>query len=383
MEQEKLTLAKRWKKISSSPTFPRTIIIFFFIVVCLLSVSQGLPFLPLMSDVLVRTFMNMVLVLAMIPSIQAGLGPNFGLPIGIVAGLLGAIIAFELNFVGWIGLFMAIIISLPIAIIAGLVYGHILNKVKGSEMIIATYAGYSMVSFMSIGWILLPFKDSRMIWPLGAGLRNVISLDDAYARMLNDFLSLKILKNTDTGSYVTMFNKSSEYIVENFDSGIYRDVFSVPTGMILFTAIMCLIVWLYTRSSSGVMLKSVGENSKFAVANGINVNYYRIIGATLSTVIGAVGIIVYSQSYGYMQIYQGPLMMAYPAVAAVLIGGGSAKKANILHVLIGTFLFQGLLTIALPVANAIIPEGNLSETIRMIVQNGVILFALTQVGGDK
>lgn len=130
-------------------------------------------------------------------------------------------------------------------------------------------------------------------------------------------------------------------------------------------------------------MKAAGDNPKFASSSGINVDKTRILGTILSTVLGAIGIIVYSQSYGFIQLYDGPLMMAFPAVAAILIGGASAQKAKIYHVILGTFLFQGLLTIALPVANQIVSEGNLSEVLRMIVQNGIILYALTKVGGEE
>ncbi len=382
-KKEKVTFRKRWQAISSSPTFPRTIIIVFFILVCALAIVQGLDFPPLLADAIVRAAMNAVLVLAMVPSIQSGLGPNFGLPLGILIGLLGALISFQMQYTGWMGLFMAILISLPMAVIVGFVYGRILNRIKGSELIVSTYLGYAVVSFMSIGWILLPFTDNRMKWPLGQGLRNVISLNDVYAQILNDQFSIKFVREIATGKYITLFNKSKDFMLQNYDSEYYQTVFSIPVAMIVLVAIICFAVWLYMRSRSGVMLTAVGENPKFAASNGINVDYYRIIGATFSTVLAAVGIIIYSQSYGFMQLYQSPLMMAFPAVAAVLIGGATAKSAKISHVIIGVFLFQGLLTIALPAANTVFPEGNLSETIRMIVQNGVILFALTQVGGNK
>ena len=101
----------------------------------------------------------------------------------------------------------------------------------------------------------------------------------------------------------------------------------------------------------------------------------------LSTVLGGLGIIVYSQSFGYAQLYTAPLMMAFPAVAAVLIGGATASRAKVSHAIIGVFLFQGLLTTALPVANEIFAGTDLSEIMRMIIQNGIILYALTQVKG--
>ena len=75
--------------------------------------------------------------------------------------------------------------------------------------------------------------------------------------------------------------------------------------------------------------------------------------------------------------------MGFHAVAAVLIGGASIGKANISHVILGTFLFQGILSVALPVANEILPEGNLSDVMRIIISNGIILYALTKTGGGS
>ena len=129
------------------------------------------------------------------------------------------------------------------------------------------------------------------------------------------------------------------------------------------------------------MMSAAGINPKFAVATGIHVDRARIVGTVLSTMLGAVGIIVYTQSYGFFQLYQAPMMMGFAAVAAILIGGASSHKATLMHVIIGTFLFQGLLTVSLPVANKIVTEGNLSEIARIIVQNGIILYSLTKVSG--
>ncbi len=381
--QDKKSFGVKFGEMTRSASFPRLIITVFFTFICILAISQGLPFLPLMSDSLVRFGMNAILVLAMVPAIQCGIGPNFGLPIGILTGLLGTILAFQMGFTGWGGLFMAILLALPFTLLAGYLYGLMLNRVKGSEMIVSTYTGFSVVSLMSIGWILIPFSDTRMSWPLGRGLRNVISLDGIFSKLLNDALSIKFLREITTGNIITLFNKTDKFVLENYGSEQYSTVFSIPTAMLLFVGFMCLLVWLFTKSRSGVMLKAAGDNPRFAEASGINVNYYRILGTTMSTVLGAVGIIIFSQSYGFMQLYQAPLMAAFPAVAAILIGGATAKRANIIHVLIGAFLFQGLLTIALPVANSILTEGNLSEIIRQVVQNGVILFALTQVGGES
>ena len=123
-----------------------------------------------------------------------------------------------------------------------------------------------------------------------------------------------------------------------------------------------------------------GSNEKFALSNGIDVDKERIKGTVISTVLAAIGIIVYSQAFGFLQLYNAPLYSAMPAAAAILIGGASIKRASIAHVIIGTLLFQSLLVIALPVIN-VIAEGSMSEVIRIIVSNGIILYALTREGG--
>lgn len=335
---------------------PRLIIMALFVLLFVIAFITKLPTASLISDSLVRTGMNGIMVLAMVPAILSGTGPNFGLPIGIISGLLAVVITIQIRnsnpeITGILGFFVAILISLPIAIISGYIYGKLLNAVKGSEMTIATYVGFSIVSIMCIVWLILPFSSPNMVWPIGKGLRVTISLEGIFDKILNNFLSFKIGNVT------------------------------IPTGLILFFLFFCFLMWLFFRSKTGLSIKASGDNPRFAEASGMNVNRNRIIGTVISTVLGAIGIIAYAQSYGFLQLYQAPLMMAFPAVAAVLIGGASAQKAKISHVILGTFLFQGLLTVALPVASKLAPEGNLSEVARAIIQNGIILYALTKVGG--
>ena len=99
----------------------------------------------------------------------------------------------------------------------------------------------------------------------------------------------------------------------------------------------------------------------------------RLLSVVLSTWLGAVGILLYEQGFGFVQIYMAPLNMAFPAVAAILIGGASVNKASITNVIIGTILYQGLVT----VMNAIV-HLDISEVIRIIVSNGMIVYALTR-----
>ena len=341
------------KDIVSKVGLPRFVIITFFIILCIAAVGLKLPIFMIFSDILVRFGMNGVLVLAMVPGILCGIGLNFGLSIGVLAGILAGLISIELDLRGFPAFAVAILLSIPLGALAGYLYGKLLNKVKGSEMMIGTYAGFSIVSLLCIGWLLLPFNSPEIKWPIGQGLRTTITLDGRYSKILDNGFSIRI------GQLV------------------------IPTGLLVFLIICCALVWLFLRSKTGMMMMAAGSNPKFAKASAIDTDKMRIVGTTLSTVLGAVGIVVYSQSYGFYQLYQAPMMMPMWAVAAILIGGASTNKAEIKHVLIGTFLFQGLLAIGLPVANAIITEGNLSEVLRIVISNGIILYALTKASGGE
>ena len=333
---------------------PRVIIGLFFILLCFMCLWYDLSLSTLLSNTVVRMGMNSVMVLAMVPGIQCGISLNLGLPIGLVAGLIGGLLTIELNIPGWWGFLFAIAVGCAIAAVCGYLYAQLLNRLKGEEMSVTTYVGFSIVSLMCIAWLVMPFQSLKLRWPLGTGLRNTIGLDSTnFKQILNNFLAFNI------------------------------GDFTVPTGLLLFMALCCWLVWLFSRSKTGVAMQAVGNNPRFAEAAGINVDKMRIIGTTLSTVLGAVGILVYSQSYGFMQLYTTPRQMGFVAASAILIGGASTSRCKISHVLIGTFLFQGVLTLGMPVANVLVPGSTISETLRILISNGIILYALTKSGGDS
>ena len=349
-------------KLVDAVGWPRVIIGLFLFSLFVTAPFVGVSVSASLSNTLERFGMNGVLVLAMVPMVQSGCGLNFGLPLGIIAGLLGATISIEfsssiVSVVSAVGLgkassffifLAAICIAVPIAAVLGYFYGHLLNRVKGDEMMIATYVGFSSVSFMCIAWLLLPYRDPTMIWGYGgSGLRTTISVIGFWHRVLSGLWTIEI------GN------------------------FSIPTGMFLFLGVMCFFVWLFMRTKTGTAMTAAGSNREFARASGIDVDRARIISVVLSTILGAVGILVYQQSFGFIQLYMGPFYMALPAVASILLGGASVNRASIWNVVVGTFLFQGILTMTPSVINNIL-QTDMSEVIRIIVSNGMILYALTR-----
>lgn len=328
--------------------WPRIIIGLFLASMYISCPFLGLDLKAALNDTFIRFGMNAVLVLSLVPMIQAGTGLNFGMPLGVEAGLLGATISIEIGAKGFNGFLVAIIFAIIFGIIFGWIYGLILNKAKGGEMMIATYVGFSSVALMCIMWLILPFKSQDMIWAYGgSGLRTTISVENYWYRILEKILNLKNI---------------------NF-----------PIGEVIIFIIFAFIISMFFKTKSGLAMKAVGTNEKFAKATGINIEKERIKSVVLSSMLAAIGIVIYQQSFGFVQLYLAPFYMAFPAIAAILIGGASVKKATILNVVIGTFLFQGILTMTPSVVNGII-KTDMSETIRIIVSNGMILYALTRKG---
>ena len=80
--------------------WPRLIIALFLIMLFVIAPLGGVSITQSISDVLQRFGMNSIMVLAMVPMIHSGCGLNFGLPVGIIAGLLGGTISMQLGFTG-------------------------------------------------------------------------------------------------------------------------------------------------------------------------------------------------------------------------------------------------------------------------------------------
>lgn len=330
---------------------PQLVIALFLALMTGAAIWLRIPLSWVVNDALVRLAMNGVLVLSLVPMLNAGIGINFGLPVAVVAGLLGMCLAVNWRMTGLTGFVAAVLMAAVIAVIFGSVFGRILNRVRGREEITATFIGFSFIPLTNFFWATAPFTNPAMLWPIGGkGMRPTIGLKSSFAKILNDFLPLEI------GPFV------------------------IPCGLLLFFACSCLLVHLFFRCATGKAMQAVGENEGYARLCGIDIDWMRQLATILSTVIGAVGICVYAQSYGFIELYDAPMMMAFPAASALLIGGSITGRTSVHNVILGTFLFHTMYILSGPLANdLLVPE--MAELFRLLLTNGVILFAMLHAGG--
>lgn len=332
---------------------PQFFIAVFLAIMFLIAGKLDIPLPWIINDSLVRLVMNGVLVLSLVPMLNCGVGINFGLPVAIISGLLGMCIAVNFRLSGLSGMFAAMGLAVPFAVLFGYIYGTILNRVKGREEITATFIGFSFIPFMNFFWAVAPFSNTAMLWPIGGkGMRPTIGLKSYFAKSLNDLWSINI------GPFV------------------------IPIGLLLFFALCCLALHIFFESRTGKAMLAVGENEEYCRVAGLDVMRLRLWSVIISTLIGSIGICVYAQSYTFIELYDAPLMMAFPAASAILVGGCLKGNTSIYHVVAGTFLFHTTYVLSGPLANdLLVPE--VAEIFRLMITNGVILYALLYEGGMR
>ncbi len=348
--------------MTASFGLPRMIITGFLLLLLVMAPFVGVDLPTQITNIINRFSWNAVLVLAMVPMIHAGCGLNFGLPLAIICGLLGGTLSIQLGFTGAMSFVMAVLIATPFAVLLGGGYGLLLNRIKGGEMMIATYVGFSVMSFFCMMWLLLPYSSPTMVYGLsGNGLRPTISLDGFYNQTLARLLEIDFAK-----------------IAATLHIGLGPlERIKIPTGSLIAFALLAFLMWAFLHTKTGTAMTAVGSNAAFARAAGINVDRTRMLSVIMSTWLGAMGVLMYQQGFGFIQLYNAPNNLTMPTVAAILIGGASVNKASIPNVIIGTILYQGIVTMTPTVMNSAI-HMDMSEVIRIIVSNGMILYALTR-----
>lgn len=313
------------------------------------SVALGLPVTGLLGDSLVRVAMSGILVLSLVPMLRAGVGMNYGLPLCVLPGLLGMVLALEFRLSGFPGLAAALVFSALLALPVGVGYAWLLRRVRGNEEVVGTFAGFSAVYLAAILWGTAPFTNPQMLWPIGGkGLRPQTNLDGWFGHILDSLGSFTVL-------------------------GV-----RVPTGTLVAVLLVAALLWVYQHTLNGRAAVIAAENECFARVAGTDVERLKSVAVVASTVIASAGITMYAHTYGFLQLYDAPLMMAFPAAAAILVGGYmKGARASAIHALLGALLFNAILVFSTPVANELLIS-ELSDITRVLVTNGVILYAMVR-----
>ncbi len=161
------------------------IVTIIFIIISAIGVflsRNEITYVYLVNELLNRISRNAFLVLSLIIPIIAGLGLNFGIVVGAMAGQAAIIAVTYWEISGIAGFLLCILLSTPLAALFGYFTGKLYNKTKGQEMIAGLILGffadglYQFVFLFLLGG-LIPMKEVPMLKPDGIGLRNTIALN--------------------------------------------------------------------------------------------------------------------------------------------------------------------------------------------------------------
>lgn len=342
--------------------FQKNVVPIVFLVLCSVGFYySGLSWMFFANDLMARLARNSFLVISLIIPVLAGMGLNFGIVLGAMAGQFAAFITVVYNLTGITGFFMACLMSVPFAILFGWLTGILFNKAKGKEMITGLILGffanglYQLVCLIFIGWII-PISNKALLLPSGIGFVNT--------------LDLKIWQYAIDKFYVFRARGIDIPVLK------YLNNINFPVLTLVIVALLCTAVFLLFKTKLGQDFRAVGQNRHIAEVAGIKVDRVRIIAVIFSTVLAAWGQLIFLQNIGNVQVYGSHVQVGTFAVAALLIGGASVSKATIGQALLGTVLFHALFIVSPLAGKNIMGSAQVGEYFRVFVAYGVIGIAL-------
>ena len=351
------------KQQRAGELFRRSSVPIMFIVICAICIPiSGLSPNMLVNEIVTRMGRNSFLILSLLIPIMAGMGLNFGMTLGAMAGEIGLILVSDWQIVGIPGMVLAMIISVPISVVLGLFCGKILNMAKGREMItsyIISYfinGVYQLVVLYLMGSII-PIKHTSIKLPRGYGIRNTVSL-------------LNMRQNLDNliPLYISIPGVGSV---------------KVPVMTFIIIALLCLIIVWFRKTKLGQDMRAVGQDIGVSRDAGINVERTRILSIIISTVLAGFGMIIYLQNMGNIATYSSHSQIGMFCIAALLVGGASVDKASIGNVFLGVTLFHLMFIVAPRAGAAITGDSMIGEYFRVFVSYAVITVALVMYETNK
>lgn len=336
---------KKLRELLTSSAVP---ILFIFISAIAIPLSKfSGPYLA--KEIVTRLSRDTFLVIALLLPVMAGMGINFGMVLGAMAGQIALIFITDWGIKGVGGLFLAMILSVPISILLGYFGGAVLNRAKGREMITSQILGLFMSGvyqffLLYLCGFLIPIKSPKLLLSRGYGIRNAITLDVAHG----------------------------------FDNILKFTIGSIPVSLsnFILIAIICVFIVWFRKTKLGQDMRAVGQDMGVSRTAGINVEKTRIQSIIISTVLAGFGQIIYLQNIGTLNTYNGADQAALFAAASLLVGGATVSKATIPNAVIGTALFH-IMFVVMPMAGKnLTGQAMLGEYFRMFISYGVVTIAL-------
>lgn len=322
-----------------------------FVLICAVCIPlSGFSASYLINEIVTRMGRNIFLILCLLIPIMAGMGLNFGMTLGAMAGEIALILVSDWQIWGIPGVVLAMILSIPISVLLGYFCGKILNMAKGREMITSYIISYFMNGIYQLIVLymmgpIIPIKHSTIKLPRGYGVRNTVSLLNM-RQCLDNLLAVRV-------------------------GGV-----KIPVLTFLIIGVLCLFIIWFRKTKLGQDMRAVGQDMNVARDAGIKVERTRIISMIMSTVLAGFGMVIYLQNMGNIATYSSHSQIGMFCIAALLVGGASVDRASIGNVFLGVILFHTMFIVAPKAGAAITGDSMIGEYFRVFASYGVVTISL-------
>ena len=385
-----------------------------FCVICLIGIILAdQPMAYIVGEISSRLFRNLIIILALLIPVWAGMGMNFSIVVGAMAAQIGIIVSINFSVSGILGLIFAFIISVPLSLFFGNLTGRLFNKTKGQEMITGMILGffakglYDLV-FMFLCGPVIPIKNPALLLTNGIGLITPITLDDTTNGAINRIWKMPLDKALTAVLVIAVLVKILGFLWKKYRRGAqvrlsrqyglfawaallvaYLILISAsetvrfalsftqaPVGTGILIVIVCIYTTFLSKTKLGSDISAVGQNMNIAVSMGIPADKIRIIAIMISTLLAGLGQLVFIQDIGNFTTYTAHENVGTFAIAALLVGGASIQKASISHAVIGALLFHTMFVVSPLAGRNLFDNAQLGEYFRVFACYAVIAVAL-------
>jgi Ribose/xylose/arabinose/galactoside ABC-type transport systems, permease components len=251
---------------------------------------SGLSIPYLLHEMISRLARDSLLVLSLVIPVLAGMGLNFGMVLGAMAGQIGMVLVVDWGLGGMPALLVAALLGTPISIGLGYFCGYILNLAKGREMVTSYIIGFFMngaYQFLLLYCMgsIIPITNPELLLSRGYGIRNSMDLPN---------------------------------IRQVLDRLVSVEVFGMDIPILTFAviAVFCLLIVWFKTTKIGQDMRAVGRNRAVANGAGIPVEKTRILAIIISTLIACYGQIVSLQNLGTINTYNSHEQVGIFSIAA-------------------------------------------------------------------
>ena len=339
------------KKKSAATLFSEYAVVVIFLAITVAAIApSGLSLNYIIQELITRLGRTPFLVIALLLPIYSGMGLNFAMSLGAMAGQIGLIFAVDWNVAGWQGLVFALLVGLPIAVLLGWICGKVMNKAKGREMV----TGYILAFFINgiyqffvlyMMGSVIPMRNASILLSRGYGIRNTLNLESV--RQSLDTIFMPKLGG-----------------------------FDVPVVTLIVIALLCVFIVWFKKTKLGQDMRAVGQDMAVAEAAGIPVEKTRIVAIIISTVLACAGQLIFLQNMGNLATYNAHDQTSFFAAAAILVGGASVTHASIPNVFIGVILLHSMFIVSPLAGQNLFGSAMVGEYFRQFIGYGVIALSL-------